>query len=270
MFSAFFAAVTSMVPLETMAPIISEHAQPKYSNNEKHFAYLAPDARGAYNLHVDGKCLTHARRAISQFFWEPDDEHLLYLYDEEGSENAHLFRVNLDGVSEDLTPYSDVHVEFVTMSESKPNQALIRMNLRDSRYLDCYQIDLVSKEVCPASEFVDCRNNVFADDDLLPIVCINYQPNGQKFLEVYEDREWHPIWTLDPDDWYPTVMRLSNGGQKVVLLTATGLSARGVVAIDKKTGACELLFSHPKLDCIGCYFDGFQGLTSSSLQYLLY
>lgn len=265
MIPVVISTLISTVPIEAIAPIISEHAQPKYSYNEEHFAYLAPDARGAYNLHVDGKCLTHERRAISQFFWEPDGTRLLYLYDEEGAENNHLYRADLNGTCEDLTPYPGVHVEFVSCSASMPNQALIRMNLRDSRYMDSYQIDLGSKEVRPAYQFADHKNNVFVEDDLLPLVCINYLPDGTKSLEVFKDDAWHSLCALDSDDWYPAVLRLSADGQKVIVLTSTNLPAKGIVAIDKETGEHEVLFSHPRLDCLRGYFDPENGKLQAAL-----
>ncbi|QVL56025.1 MAG: S9 family peptidase [Simkaniaceae bacterium] len=265
MFTVFLAASISIVPIENIAPILPDHTQPKYSNNEQHLAYLAPDARGAYNLHVDGKCLTHERRAISHFFWEPNDEHLLYLYDEKGTENHHLFRVNLEGLCEDLTPFPNIHVEFVTLSESVPSQALIMANLRDPRYMDCYQIDLYTKAIHPVLPLVNCINSVFVDENLLPLVCTKFNPDGQKCLEVYENEDWHPLWTLDPDDWYPTIISLSPDKQKVIFLTSTGSPTRSVFAIDLKTGTQELLFSHPRLDCLKSYFNPNDGTLQATL-----
>jgi hypothetical protein len=141
MFAFLLALLMTVVPPEEIAPVLSDYAQPKYSNNEQMLAYLAPDARGAYNLHVDGKCLTHTRRAISSFFWEKDDAHLLYLYDEQGDENHHLYRIDLEGNEEDLTSFPEVHVEFIALDKSCPHQALIKMNLRDPRYMDCYLVE---------------------------------------------------------------------------------------------------------------------------------
>ncbi len=265
MFTVFLAASISIVPIENIAPMLPDHTQPKYSNNEQHLAYLAPDARGAYNLHVDGKCLTHERRTISHFFWEPNDEHLLYLYDEKGTENHHLFRVNLEGLCEDLTPFPNIHVEFVTLSESVPSQALIMANLRDPRYMDCYQIDLYTKAIHPVLPLVNCINSVFVDENLLPLVCTKFNPDGQKCLEVYENEDWHPLWTLDPDDWYPTIISLSPDKQKVIFLTSTGSPTRSVFAIDLKTGTQELLFSHPRLDCLKSYFNPNDGTLQATL-----
>ncbi len=255
MFSIVLAAAISTIPLEEIAPILPDYAQPKYSNNEQFLAYLAPDARGAYNLHVDGKCLTHERRAITNFFWEPDDQHLVYLYNEKGDENDHLYRVDLEGLCEDLTPFPDVHVDFIGINKDCPHHALIKMNLRDPRYLDCYRINLETKELDPILPQVDHRDQVIAGNNLLPRVCINFKPNGEKCLEVYEDGGWRPLWALDPDDWYATVVGLSPDKQKAIVLSSKDLPTRSLFSIDLQTGDSELLFSHPQFDCLKGYFN---------------
>lgn len=250
MLSFLLAIVMPVVPLEEIAPVLSEHALPKYSNDERSLAYLAPDDRGAYNLYVDGKRLTHTRRAISNFFWEKDDAHLLYLYDEKGDENHHLYRTDLVGTSEDLTPFPDVRVEFIGVNKA---HALIKMNLRDPRYMDCYHLDLETKEISPLYPQINHRVHIRAGDNLKPRVCMNFEPTGQKFLEVYEGDGWRPLWTLDPEDWNADVLGLTPDKQKVIVLSSTGLPARGVYAVDLQTGARELWFSHPKLDCLKAY-----------------
>jgi dipeptidyl aminopeptidase/acylaminoacyl peptidase len=255
MFSIFIATAMSIIPLEDIAPILPDHAQPKYSKNEQLLAYLAPDTRGAYNLHVDGKCLTHERRAINSFFWESDNKHLLYLYDEKGDENYHLYRINLEGLREDLTPFLDTHVEFVGLDKDCPNQALIRMNLRDPRYLDCYQLNLETKEIDPILPQVNHRDHIIAGDNLKPRVCMNFKPNGQKCLEVCENEVWRSLWALDPDDWYSSVIGLSSDEQKVIVLSSTGVPTQSLFSVDLQTGVRELLFSHPQLDCLKGYFN---------------
>lgn len=255
MFSIFLATAMSIIPLEEIAPILSNHAQPKYSKNEQLLAYLAPDINGAYNLHVDGKCITHTRRAITNFFWEHDNRHLLYLYDEKGDENHHLYRVDLEGFEEDLTPFSDVHVEFLGADKNGTNQVLIRMNLRDPRYLDCYQLNLETKEIHPILPQVNHREHVIADDHLQPQVCINFKPNGEKCLEVYEHHAWRPLWPLDAEDWHATILGLSQDKQKVIVLSSTGVPTRSLISIDLETAVPELLFSHPQFDCLKGYFN---------------
>ncbi len=254
MISVFFAAALSMVPLEEIALVLADHAQPKYSQDEEMLAYLAPDKRGAYNLHVDGKCLTHERRTINTFFWEPDGEHLLYLYDANGDENYHLYRTDLYGCSEDLTPYFGVHVEFLGINYQYPDEALIRMNVRDSRYLDCYRLNLKTGELKAVHPQMNHLEQVMSPDLLIPQVALEFLPKGEKNLVVYENEAWHSIWKLDPDDWYVSMGGFYQGKRKVILFSSTGMTTRSLFAVDIKTGARELLFSHPKLDALRAYF----------------
>lgn len=243
------AAVLTAIPQEEIAHLLPDYAQPKYSANEEMLAYLAPDERGAYNLHVDGKCLTQRRRAISSFHWEKDNDHLLYLY-EEGDENHHLYRTDLQGNEEDLTPFQNIHVEFVGVDESR---ALIRMNLRDPRYLDCYIIHLDTKEIEPISPMLDHREQITVWNDDLQ-VAVNMEPSGEKILEVCEKGVWRSVCDLDPEDWYVEILKFTPDHQKIRILSSLDLPTRSLYEIDLKTGSRELLFSHPKLDCTKAYF----------------
>ncbi len=251
MFNFLIAAFLTVVPQEEIIHLIPDFAQPKYSSNEQSLAYLAPNERGSYNLHVDGKCVTNERRSIYQFKWDPDNAHLLYLYDEEGDENYHLYRTDLEGKREDLTPFQDVHVELLGVDKSS---ALITMNVRDPRYNDFYRIDLESKNLEPIYPQNDHRDRCFIGDNLELKAIINLELDGRKYLEVSENGNWRTLCELDPDDWYTEIVQISPDKKNIVILCCMEQPTRGIYSIDLQSGDAELLFSHPKLDCLKSYF----------------
>jgi len=242
------------VPIDDIAPLLSDWAQPKYSPDEIHFAYLAPDERGAYNLCVDGAFLTHEKRGLFRFFWQKDNQHLLYLYDEKGDEYFHLYQVDLKGNVRDLTPYEKTHINLVSLSAKKPNEALI-ISTHEGSSRNFYLINLITKEL---TSFPPLRNdlNVFAgDENLEPRAAISYDLEGRKYLEIYEQGSWRIIWELNPDDIsYSSFLNvLSN--QKLLIRTNTDLMTQGLYEVDLKNGEKKLLFSHPKLDLEKAYFN---------------
>jgi pimeloyl-ACP methyl ester carboxylesterase len=248
------ASISNLIPVNDIAALLPDWAQPKYSPDEIHFAYLAPDEQGAYNLCVNGTFLTHEKRGLLKFFWEKDSQHLLYLYDENGDEYFHLYRVDLKGRIEDLTPYEKTHINLISLSNKCPNEALIT-STHEGDQRNFYRINLITKEL---TSFLPLRNdlNVFAgNEDLEPQAAISYRANGKKYLEVYENGSWHEIWELHPDDisYTPFLSVLSN--QKLLIRTCTDLPAQGLYEINLQNGEKKLLFSHPKLDFDRAYFD---------------
>ncbi len=259
------AALLTVAPQEEILHLLPDYAQPKYSSNEQMLAYLAPDKRGAYNLYVDGECLTQERRSISQFRWEPDNAHILYLYDENGDENFHLYRVDLTGRTEDLTPFENVHVELIALDKSLASQALITMNLRDPRYNDYYRIDLETKKLTPVLPQNDHRVQGLSEQKLEVQAIFNLEADGRKFLEICTNGTWQTLCELDPDDWYAEIVKMSPDKSKIILLSSMDLPTRGIYAIDLQSGHKELLFSHPTLDCLKGYFHPETGALQAAL-----
>jgi hypothetical protein len=92
-----------------------EYASPSISPDGKLLAYLRPDERGVLNVWcrtvgaTDDRVVTSdAYRGIRQFFWAEDSSTLLYMQDDAGDENFHLFKIDATqpaAVAKDLTPF---------------------------------------------------------------------------------------------------------------------------------------------------------------------
>ncbi|WP_211222727.1 S9 family peptidase [Paludibacterium yongneupense] len=78
------------------------------------------------------------------YFWK-GKHRLLYLKDEGGDENAHVFMVDLaTGTTRDLTPYPGVRARIVDDLGDLDDAMLVGLNLRNRRVFDVYRLDLVS------------------------------------------------------------------------------------------------------------------------------
>ena len=86
-------------------------------------------------------------RPINWQDWSPDGRRIMFLNDDNGDENLHLFAADPHtGELRDLTPFGKTRVEMVRWSHVVPDRVAIRMNDRDVRWFDVYLLDLVSGE----------------------------------------------------------------------------------------------------------------------------
>src|ERR1700722_15960740 len=88
-----------------------EKASPLVSPNGKMLAYIAP-SDGVLNVWIrtfgvdDERVVTHdTKRGIRMFFWQQDSGHIIYLQDQDGDEDWHIYQTDISSLeTRDLTP----------------------------------------------------------------------------------------------------------------------------------------------------------------------
>ncbi len=137
-----------------------ERSEPAISPDGRLLAYLAPSPDGVSNIWVrpverDAPTMVtdDRRRGIYTFRWAEDGRHLLYIQDQEGDENWHLYASDLaSGEVRDLTPYPGVSVQDVMTGRNRPGEVLVSMNRRDPTVLDLVRIRLADGAAETAAE----------------------------------------------------------------------------------------------------------------------
>lgn len=136
----------------------SPQATFQLSPDGKHLSFMAPyqDRMNIFVRNLDEEeatQLTHeTERSIDGYFWV-DNTRILFMKDDGGDENYHLFGVNLDG--SDLrcyTPFDGVRVRIIDDLEDIPDQVLIGMNKRNPEVFDPYRLDLKTGELTQLAE----------------------------------------------------------------------------------------------------------------------
>lgn len=136
----------------------SPQAAFQLSPDGKHLSFMAPyqDRMNIFVRNLDKEeatQLTHeTERSIDGYFWV-DNTRILFMKDDGGDENYHLFGVNLDG--SDLrcyTPFDGVRVRIIDDLEDIPDQVLIGMNKRNPEVFDPYRLDLKTGELTQLAE----------------------------------------------------------------------------------------------------------------------
>ncbi|MBB5020105.1 dipeptidyl aminopeptidase/acylaminoacyl peptidase [Chitinivorax tropicus] len=81
-------------------------------------------------------------RDITQYMWKGND-YLLFLKDNGGDENYHLYAVDKQGsTTRDLTPFDKVRVELIDELEDHPTDVLIGLNKRNPEIFDAYRLNV--------------------------------------------------------------------------------------------------------------------------------
>jgi hypothetical protein len=125
-------------------------AHPEISPDGAQIAWLAPDKKGVLNVWanaIDGEnphpITNEAHRPIAWYAWGGDAKHILYLQDNAGDENQHLFSADLTTSNvRDLTPFRGVRAQNVLTDSQHPRFVLVALNLRDRHAFDMYRVDV--------------------------------------------------------------------------------------------------------------------------------
>lgn len=110
-----------------------ERANVSISPDGKYLSWVAP-LEGVLNVWVapvdapdQARAITKdTARGIRNYFWTYQPNTLLYLRDNGGDEDFHLFSVNLtDGSSKDLTPFTKTNAEVYRVSAQHPESIMV-------------------------------------------------------------------------------------------------------------------------------------------------
>jgi dipeptidyl aminopeptidase/acylaminoacyl peptidase len=81
-------------------------------------------------------------RDVAAYFWKTN-KRIIYVRDNDGDENYHLYAVDDDGKNQmDLTPFDEVNVQVVDELEENENEVLIGMNKRNPELFDVYRLNI--------------------------------------------------------------------------------------------------------------------------------
>jgi hypothetical protein len=80
-------------------------------------------------------------RGVNTYTWVDNDQ-LIYLYDEDGKENYHLYSIKNNGTNKvDLTPFEDVRLKFLDMPPQNGQEIYICLNKRKKDVFDLYKLN---------------------------------------------------------------------------------------------------------------------------------
>lgn len=187
-----------------------ERSRARLSPDGTRLAWLAPDKNNVLQVWVqtvgkeDARAVTADRkRGVHGYQWAYDNRTLLYLQDDDGDENYHVFGVDLAaGSVRDFTPIQGIAAQPVDLNRDHPHEVLVQTNARERSVFDVYRLDLDTGALV-----LDTRN---PGDVLSWLADARFQvrgasvttPDGGTELRVRAspDAPWQPFLKAGPDE----------------------------------------------------------------------
>jgi dipeptidyl aminopeptidase/acylaminoacyl peptidase len=169
-------------------------------------------------------------RGIPSHFWALDSKHVLYIRDEGGDENWHLYSVDLaSGDIIDLTPFEGVQAQVIAQSEQIPGVVIVGMNDRDPKWHDVYSVDLASGERSLLAQN-DGFASILVDNELNVRLATRSLPDGGLDVLIMQEGEWQPYLTIPFEDVQTSaVLGFDAANEGIYLLDSRGRNTSALV-----------------------------------------
>jgi dipeptidyl aminopeptidase/acylaminoacyl peptidase len=239
-----------------------ERTNPQISPDGKHLAWLAPKD-GVMNVWVaPAGDVTKAEpvtadptRPVRIYFWAYDRKHLLYMQDEKGDENFHVWRVSVaDKQVTDVTPVKGARAQVLGLSWRKPNTMLVGLNDRDPRAFDVWSVALDTGERTKVYENTEGFAGFEIDDDLALRFATKPLPDGGEAIHAYDAKAktWSEYDTVPADDTMTTSpVGFSKKGDQRYVIDSRGRDTGALYLTNIKTKQKKLLHEDARTDIAG-------------------
>jgi acylaminoacyl-peptidase len=236
----------------------------KLSPDGRLLSWLAP-VDGVLNVWVSpadsvaaGQPVTRTKgRPINWQDWSPDGRFIMFLNDENGDENLHLFVVDPRGAElRDLTPFANVRALPTHWSHVVPGKIAIGLNDRDPRWHDVFALDLATGQ----------RTLVWENRQEFLSVGLDWQLKLRYAASNARDGGWRH-WRLDGDTMTPWrdvpfeasqstwLWRFDASGHHLHMSSSLGQDKSALKQIDWSTGEERVLFESERADVTGAIFN---------------
>ncbi|MBA3539043.1 MAG: S9 family peptidase [Deltaproteobacteria bacterium] len=238
-----------------------------FGNPERSSVRISPDGKwiswrapkdGVMNVWVapadkldQAKAVTaETKRPIPQYAWAYTSKHILYMQDEGGDENFHVFKVDLaDGKTTDLTPFQGARAAIQGLSEKQPTTLVVTVNDRKKEVFDLHAIDLVTGKRTLLVQNDDNLLGFTLDDKLAPKFAAKKLPDGATEWLVRAGKGWKSFDTVPFEDAESTsIAGIAPGGTIAYGTESRGRDTAAFVSIDLATKKRKVMAEDPKAD----------------------
>lgn len=180
------------------------------SPDGKYMSYMEKDEDGKRHVYVKETDTGNVTRVIEEkeelikgYGWI-NKERLIYVMDEGGNENYHIFAVNIDGSNEKaLTPFEGVKAQIINSLKDQKDYIIISMNKNNPQVFEPYKLNVVTGDLEQLFENKDIKNPIqgFDFDKDGELRAYSKLLDGIKNQLYYKDLETGEFNLLVTTDW---------------------------------------------------------------------
>jgi dipeptidyl aminopeptidase/acylaminoacyl peptidase len=204
----------------------------------------------------EAKQITQVKdRDIGGFFWKGDN-HILYLKDNGGDENFHLYVAHSDGsVERDLTPFDGVKADMIDDLEDNPTDVIVGLNKRNKEIFDAYHLNVETGDIKIIAENPGNISSWVTDHDGKIRVAVT--TDGVNTSLLYRKTEQDPfktvITTNFKESFQPQFFTFDN--KNLYGVSNIGRDKAAIVEFDLDTGKeVKTLFERLDVDVSGLFY----------------
>lgn len=227
----------------------------KISPDGKHLSFLA-SYMNRLNIFIQEtgsdkskRISNETSRDIISYFWG-SSERILYLQDNKGNENYHLYAVSKDGSNHtDLTPFKDVTVWIIDELEDSETEVIIAMNKRNKEIFDAYRLNIETGDMTVEAENPGNISEWFTDHE--GNIRAALTTDGVNSSLLYRENRKELFKTVLTTSFRETVSPLFFTFDNKYIYATSNLNRdkNAIVKFDIANGIeTELLFEHQEVD----------------------
>ena len=241
-------------------------SQGRISPDGQWVSWIAPDD-GVMNVWVapasdpsNGKVVTDDRhRGISNHLWSVDSKYVMFVKDNDGDENFHVYATDpRTGETRDLTPLDDgIRAQLVGASRDRPGVILVATNERNPQLTDLYEYDIETGERTLIAENPGYASFI-TDNTYKPRMAMIPQPDGgMQAVYLKEDLTPGEVFADIPsEDMLNTnIVQFSRDNNTVYMIDSRDRNLAAGVAVDLTTGERRVIVEPEQADLSGIMVD---------------
>jgi len=191
-------------------------------------------------------------RDIWWYFWKGDDR-LLYIKDNGGDENFHIFAVDMGSKKErDLTPFDGVRAQIIDELKGDEDRMIVGLNKRNPQVFDAYMLNTETGDLEMIAENPGNISSWVTDHN--GVIRMASMTDGVSTSMLYRDSAEDEFETVLTTNFKETVSPIffDFDNQSVYMASNLGRDKTAIVKVDPKTmEEQKVLFEHPDVDVEG-------------------
>lgn len=229
------------------------------SPDGQHISYMAP-YNDRMNIFVQNRNSGETKRvtavedrSIMDYLWGSAAV-ILYLKDDGGDENFHLYAANLNGGEvRGLTPFPGVKCNIIDELPDNEQEILISLNKNNPQFFDVYRLNILTGDMHPIAENPGNIVSWLSDNNgRLRVAITTDGVNQQMLYRKDEDQPFEQITDYSfKDTFHPVIFDFDD--QHLIVVTNVGRDKSVLTLFDPETKKeVKELYAHPEVDISGC------------------